>query len=108
MILEFKFTRDYEAEDDDAKDMKQMAFVPQEKEQKGKLLMDPMVESSWKSKGFSVPIEETIALVGKSTSMPEVSSGGFAPQATEVGQMNLEAPPRYSGKRQLGFQVWVT
>ena len=40
--------------------------------------------------------------------MPETTSGGFAPQTTRVGQMKLEAPPRYSGKRQPGARVWLT
>ena len=70
--------------------------------------MDPMMESSWNSKDYSAPAEESISLVGKSTAMPEVTSGGFAPQATGVGQMKLEAPPRYFGKRQPWFRVWLT
>ena len=39
--------------------------------------------------------------------MPEVTLGGFAPEAVGVGQMKLEAPPQYSGKRQPGVRVWL-
>ena len=62
--------------------------------------MGPMVTSGWKSKDYSAPAKETISLVGKSTGMPEATSGGFIPQTVGVGQMKLEAPPQYSGKRQ--------
>ena len=55
--------------------------------------MDPMAESSWKSKDSPTLVEELISLGGKSMSMPEVTSGGFAPQTVGVGQMKLEAPP---------------
>ena len=40
--------------------------------------------------------------------LPETTSGGFAPHTAGVGQMKLEAPPRYSGKRQPGARVWLT
>ena len=33
--------------------------------------------------------------------------GGFVLQNARVGQMKLEAPPWYYGKRQLGVRVWV-
>ena len=84
-----------------------MALVPP-KEEKGELLMGPMVTSGWKSKEYSIPTEESVSLVGKTTEMPETASGGFAPQTVGVGQMKLEAPPRYSGKRQPGARVWLT
>ena len=38
------------AKDAGIEDVKKMAFVPQKIEQKGKLSMGPMVESSWISK----------------------------------------------------------
>ena len=66
-------------------------LVPQ-KEEKGDLSMGPMVSSGWKSKDYSTPVEEFVSLVGKSTGMPETTSGGFAPQTAGVGQMKLEAP----------------
>ena len=59
-------------------EVKKMAFVPEELEQKGKLSMDPMVETSWKSTDFSAPTEESISLVGKSIGMPRTTLGGFA------------------------------
>ena len=83
------------------------ALVPP-KAEKGELLMGPMVMSGWKSKDYSVPVEESVSLVGKSTGMPETTSGGFAPQTVGVGRMKLEAPLQYSGKRQLGARVWLT
>ena len=75
---------------------------------KGELSMGPMISSAWTSKDYSVPVEEFVSLVGKSTGMPGTTSGGFAPQTTGVGQMKLEAPPQYSGKRQPGARVWLT
>ena len=48
-------------------------------DQKGKLTMDPLVESSWRFKEHSTPIEETVSLVGKSTDMPGTTSGSFVP-----------------------------
>ena len=78
------------------------ALVPQ-KEEKGELSVGPMVTSGWKSKDYSASAEESISLVGKSMRMSEFcTSSGFAPQTAGVGQMKLEAPLRYSGKRQLG------
>ena len=68
------------------------ALVP-EKEEKGELSLGPMVTSGWKSKDYSAPAEESVSLVGKSTVLPETTSGGFAPHTAGVGQMKLEAPP---------------
>ena len=70
--------------------------------------MGPMVSSGWKSKDYSVFVEESVSLVGKSTGMAEATSGGFTPQTTGVGQMKLEAPPQYSGKRQARARAWLT
>ena len=67
-----------------------------------------MISSGWKSKHYSVPVEEFVSLVGKSTGMPEATSGVFVPQTTGVVQMKLETPPRYSSKRQPGARVWLT
>ena len=88
-------------------DLGKTALVPQ-KEEKGELSLSPMVTSGWESKDYSAPAEESILLVGKSTGMPGTTSGGVSPHTTGVGQMKLEAPPQYSGKRQLGAQVWLT
>ena len=60
MIPEFKFGKSYMVENDGTEDVKKMSFMPQKIEQKGKLRIDPMVESSWKSKDYSVPTEEII------------------------------------------------
>ena len=80
------------------------AFVPLNPE-KGKMSMGHMVELGWKTMEYSTHPGETILLVGKCTGMPNATSGGFAPQTAGVGQMKLEAPPRYSRKRQLGVRV---
>ena len=48
-------------------------------EEKGKLSMDPMVESLWRSKDYSATIEETISLVGKIVEMPGATSRCFVP-----------------------------
>ena len=81
------------------------AHAANKTEEKGELSMGPMISSVWKSKDYSVLVEEYVSLVGKSTGMPEATSGGFVPQIAGVGQMKLEAPPQYSGKRQLGARV---
>ena len=78
--------------------------VPQ-KGEKGELSMGPMVTSGKKSKNYSAPAEESVSLVGKSAGMLATTSGGFAPHTAGVGQMKLEVPPRYSGKRQPGVGV---
>ena len=93
IILEFKFGKGYMAEDDGTKDVMKTAFVPQQIEQKKKLSMDPMVESSWKSKDYLATAKESISLVGKSTRMLDVTSGGFVPQVAGVRPMKLEGPP---------------
>ena len=79
---------------------KKTAFVANKTGEKGGMSMGPIVMSRWKSKDYSAPIEETISMVDKSMGMLEATSGGFAPQTTGVGQMKLEAPLQYSGKRQ--------
>ena len=107
-MASFKFAKDYIIQDDGTEDERKTVFVPLKIEQKGKLLMDPMVESLWKSKDYSAHAQESISLVGKSTGMPEVTVGGFAPQTTGIGEMKLEAPPRHSGKRQIGSRIWLT
>ena len=73
-----------------------------------KLSMGPMVTSRWKSKDYSAFAEESILLVGKSTGMPETTSGGFAPQTAGVDQMKLEAPTSYYSKRQPRVRVSLT
>ena len=107
-IPKFKFGGSFMAGDGGAEEVKKTTFVHHKEEQKGKLFMDPIVESSWKSTNYSAPAKESISLVGKFMGMPSAISRGFAPQAAGVGQMKLEAPQRYSGKRQIGIRVWLT
>ena len=57
-----------------------MAPAANKTEEKGEMLMGPMVTSAWKSMDYSAPIEETISLVDKSTGMLETTSGGFVTQ----------------------------
>ena len=49
------------AEDVDVEE--KLAPMAKETKQKGKLTMDPMLESSWRSKEFSAPTEETKSLM---------------------------------------------
>ena len=79
IIPKFKFARSSIAGDVGTEDVEKMAFVPKKTEQKGKLSMDPMVESSRKSTNYSASVEESISLVGKSMGMPRPTSRGFAP-----------------------------
>ena len=72
--------------------MEETAFVLKKTKQKGKLSMDPMVESSWKPKDYSALVEQTISLVGKSTGMLEVTSGGFTPQISRVWTNEVRIP----------------
>ena len=79
-----------------------MALSASKSEENRKLWMYPIIETSWKkSKEYSIPMEDTISLVGKFVEMPGATSGDFAPQTARVGQMKLEAPLEYSGKRHL-------
>ena len=91
-IPEFKFGGSFMASDGSIEEMGKIALMPQ-REEKGELSMGPMVMSGWKSKDYSVPIEEPVSMVGKSTGILEITLGGFAPQIAGVGQMKLEAPP---------------
>ena len=36
------------------------------------------------------------------------SPGGFTPHTAGVGQMKLETPPRYSGKKQPSVRTWLS
>ena len=107
VVPKFKLGGSFMASGGSTEEVGKMALVPQ-KEGKGKSSMGPMVTSGYKSKDYSSPIEESVLLVGKSTVLPETTSGGFVPQTTRVGQMKLEAPPQYSGKRQPGARAWLT
>ena len=69
----FKFGKGFMAKDDGIEEEKKTAFMPLKTEQKGKLSMDPMVESSRKSTDYLVLPKESILLVGKSTGMPSTT-----------------------------------
>ena len=84
---------------EDARDEGEMMPMANKTKEKGNLSMDPMVESSWQSKEYSTPVEETVLLVGKFVGMPSTTLRCFAPQAIGVCQMKLKASPQYSGKR---------
>ena len=93
VIPDFGFTKGFVAENDGAEYVAKMVFAPKKIEPKGKLLMDPLVESSWKLKDYSSLTEESILLVGKFMGMLEITLVGFAPQVAGVGQMKLESLP---------------
>ena len=64
--------------------------------EKGKFL-DPMVGSPPPYMDFTASI-----------SGEDVSSVGSAPLTAASGQVKIEAPPRYSRKRQPSVHVWLT
>ena len=70
---------------------KKMAPAASKIEEKGEFSMGPMISSGWKSKDYSVLVEESVLLVGKSMGMPEATSRGFVLQTAGVGQVKLEA-----------------
>ena len=89
-------------------EMRKTALMPK-KEEKGELSLGPMMTSGWKSKDNSAPAEESVSLVGKIYGIAgDHLKGFYAPHTAGVGQMKLEAPPQYSGKRQPGARVWLT
>ena len=59
-IPKFKFTRNSMVGDGGSEEVRKMAFVPPKIEEKGKLSMDPTVESSYKLADFLAPTEESI------------------------------------------------
>ena len=75
-------------EEDGTEDIDETAFVPQKTEQKGKLLIEPMVKPSWQSKDYSALAEQMISLVEKSTGMPEVTSGVSHPKLLVLDKQN--------------------
>ena len=64
---------------EDTEGGEKMAHVANKTEEKGKLSMHPMVESSWRSKEYSTLVEEIVSLVGKFAGMLSTTSGVFAP-----------------------------
>ena len=77
---EFKFVGSFMARDGDAEEVKKTAFMPHKEEQKRKLSLDPMVETSWKSADFSALVEESILLVEESMGMLSITSGVSHPE----------------------------
>ena len=78
VMLIKKQTEVYRAVED--AEEKETILLTKENQQKGKLHMDPVVETSWPHKEDLALMEETISLVGKSTGMPETSSGVSHPR----------------------------
>ena len=77
-------------------------------EEKEKFL-DPMVGSLPPHVDFTASVSgEDVSLVGKPANVATTSAGGSAPLTTAGGQAKIEAPPRYSGKRQPSVRVWLT
>ena len=95
---------------------KQESWVPLEDlfagkatvEEKGKFL-DPMVGSPPPHVDFTASVSgEDVSLVDKPVDVATTSAGGSAPLTAAGGQVKIEAPPRYSGKRQPSVRVWLT
>ena len=62
--------------------------------------LDPMVGSLPPFVDFMASVSgEDVSLVDKPVDMATTSAGGFAPLTAAGGQVKIEAPPRYSGKR---------
>ena len=75
---------------------------------KGKFL-DPMVESPPPYMDFMASVSgEDIPLVDKPADVATASARGSAPLAAIGEYVRIEAPPRYSGKRQPNVYVWLT
>ena len=77
-------------------------------EEKGKFL-DPMIGSPPPHVDFTASLSgEDVSLVDKLADVATTSVGGSAPLTAVGGQARIEAPPRYSGKRQPSVHVWPT
>ena len=59
---------------------KKTAPAASKTEEKGELSMGPMISSAWTSKDYSVPVEESISLVGKSMGMAGTTSRVLHPR----------------------------
>ena len=51
---------------------------------------------------------DDVFLVDRPVDVATTTAGGSAPLTAVGGQVKIEAPPRYLGKRQLGVRVWLT
>lgn len=56
---------------------------------------------------YTASLGENIMLVGKPSGPIPRGSIASMPPTIGVGQMKLEAPPQYSGKRQLSVHIWL-
>ena len=77
-------------------------------EKGGDFILDSMTSKLSAPVDYSATTSDTVSLVGKGPVMSGPSPGGFTPQAAGVGQMKLEAPPRYSGKKQPSVRTWLS
>ena len=77
-------------------------------EKGGDFILDPMTSKLSAPVDYSATTSDTVSLVGKGPVMSGPSPGGFIPQTAGVGQMKLEAPPRYSGKKQPSVRTWLS
>ena len=70
--------------------------------------MNPGTTKMSAPQDYSASVSDTVSLVGKGSAMGGASLGAFMPWTTGVGQMKLEAPPRYSGKKQPSVRAWLS
>ena len=76
--------------------------------EKGKFL-DPMVGASPPHMDFTASVSGVdVSLVGQPANTTATFVGGSTPLATAGGHVKIEAPPRYSGRRQPSVRVWLT
>ena len=87
---------------------KTVASTGENEEKGGVFIGDPMVTQRMAPLDYSESVSDTVSLVGKGPTMTGPVSGGSTPHAAGVGQMKLEAPPRYSGKKQPSVRTWLS
>ena len=76
---------------------------------KGKFILDPMVGSTPPYVDFTASWSgDDISLVDKPIDVATTFAGGSTPLIAAGGQVKIEAPPRYSRKRQPGVCVSLT
>ena len=86
-----------------------MVSSTKEKAEKGEVfILDPMTTKILAPQDYSASVSDTVSLVGKGATMGGPSLGGFMPQIAGVGQMKLEVPRRYSGKKQPTVRTWLS
>ena len=77
---------------------------------KGTFILDPMIGTAPLHVGYTASWNggDDVSLVDKPTDVATTSAGGSAPLTAAGGQVKIETPPRYSGKRQPCVHVWLT